>query len=579
MRKQTVTIVLMTLLAGMVLGGCGGRVTEPKLVRADSLMDAAPDSALALLLTIDSTRLDGRANQAYYALLLTQARYKCYIPATGDSLINIAVDYYRHHGGRDCRVRSLAYKGCVMEEIGNVEDALRYYKEATAIAEKEDHKNQGFLKLRMAMLYQTSNTVDSADVLNLKEALGHYTELGDKHYMMVCARQLGMDYMQCDSAKHYLSIALLLSRELCDTASYNLTLLGFAEHDALNSHDYSSALNHIRQIEDIATPNPETDEISLLAALSWAKLGRKDSSELYLSKTKRVTSLPDSLIFLETTAELAKMSGDMEKYAQLTTHRYKKADSAMLASLQIQLADVEHKYDNQLLNAENQRIKNQNFRMLLSLGALALLTLFLAYVYQKLKGKYQLHVIESQNIRLELSQAQIELDRMVKKNTDATRAEEELKGLAATSFVVSELMKRMKVNPKNKSEYATKNKTIFQIIDSLIKEQMLSFDNLDEQFWQSLYIAVNYKCLGIVTYVKEKYPHLTEKDLHLLALCCSDFSVPVISQCLGYTNVKTLSNNKIKFMREKLGLNQTLADFKSDYITRMRKNRVSHKSV
>ena len=57
-------------------------------------MQFHPDSALHLLQNTDISALHGKADLAYYALLLTQVRDKNHISQTSDSLLNIAVRYY-----------------------------------------------------------------------------------------------------------------------------------------------------------------------------------------------------------------------------------------------------------------------------------------------------------------------------------------------------------------------------------------------------------------------------------------------------------------------------------------------------
>ena len=53
-----------------------GRSVDKRLVLADTLMWTNPDSSLAILEKIDSKSLKGKENQAYYALLLTQAQFR-----------------------------------------------------------------------------------------------------------------------------------------------------------------------------------------------------------------------------------------------------------------------------------------------------------------------------------------------------------------------------------------------------------------------------------------------------------------------------------------------------------------------
>ena len=120
MKRLCVTTLTILLL----LAGCRhNRAVSPRLVELDSLIAVAPDSAAALLEAFPAASLRNPENRAYHALLITQAKYKAYIPATSDSAINIAVDYYvtDNKGSYDHRIRSLIYKGCVMTELGIVQ--------------------------------------------------------------------------------------------------------------------------------------------------------------------------------------------------------------------------------------------------------------------------------------------------------------------------------------------------------------------------------------------------------------------------------------------------------------------------
>ena len=72
-------------------------------------MYPSPDSALQMLEAIPNPeRLTGQT-QADYALLLTQARSRCRITATSDSLIRIATDYYRHSDNHARKAASQLY--------------------------------------------------------------------------------------------------------------------------------------------------------------------------------------------------------------------------------------------------------------------------------------------------------------------------------------------------------------------------------------------------------------------------------------------------------------------------------------
>ena len=152
MNKLLGILLMLVLVAGVT--GCDGlRRYDARLVRADSLMQPDPDSALAIVGAIDS--LAGDANLAYRDLLLTQARYKCYVDITAgdDSAITRAMAWYSAHGGeREKLTRAYLYKGAVMQELGHVDSAMYYYKTAEVTADPKDYANLGKIHTRIAAL-------------------------------------------------------------------------------------------------------------------------------------------------------------------------------------------------------------------------------------------------------------------------------------------------------------------------------------------------------------------------------------------------------------------------------------------
>ena len=124
-----------------------------QLYGIDSMLTVARQFEAAQL-RLDSLNPDrfNQAERAYYSLLLTQSHYKNYIDDTTDDVINVAVDYYKNHGDREKRTRSLLYQGCVYEVMGHPEKAIASYKEAENVAEDGDLENKAYAKLRLAVL-------------------------------------------------------------------------------------------------------------------------------------------------------------------------------------------------------------------------------------------------------------------------------------------------------------------------------------------------------------------------------------------------------------------------------------------
>lgn len=149
-RNIIISFLLAVIIIAQLLIGCNGTYHyDSRLIAADRMMCQNTDSALSILTQLGKDGFMNRADRAYHALLLSQAKYRCYVTATSDSTINVALDYYQKHQDENEKLtRSLIYKGAIMEELGESESAMKYYKKALATVSLNDYFNQGYVKLQ-----------------------------------------------------------------------------------------------------------------------------------------------------------------------------------------------------------------------------------------------------------------------------------------------------------------------------------------------------------------------------------------------------------------------------------------------
>ena len=119
--KNVLTISILIC----VLTFCGrNQYVDESLDRAESCMSAIPDSALMILELIDSLHFDSRSQSARYALLKSIALDKNYIDRTDDSLINIAVSYYRRRLNAQYKFKSYYYQARIYQNAGLMDKAM-----------------------------------------------------------------------------------------------------------------------------------------------------------------------------------------------------------------------------------------------------------------------------------------------------------------------------------------------------------------------------------------------------------------------------------------------------------------------
>lgn len=138
--KTVKRIVFISVLIALLAACTHDTDYNERLVQADSLMTSHPDSALHLLQDIPTDSLRTKADRAYYALLLTQARDKNYVVQTDDSLIRTAVQYY--DSMKDNKMQAQAYYlwGSVCRDKNKQTEAIEKYIRATDFAQKAADK-------------------------------------------------------------------------------------------------------------------------------------------------------------------------------------------------------------------------------------------------------------------------------------------------------------------------------------------------------------------------------------------------------------------------------------------------------
>ena len=128
-------IFLLLILVALMSCNDPKPITDA-LHRAEALMNESPDSAWTLLNTISPDEMGQNRNRAFYALLYTQAQDKTYRDETNDSLISIAVDYYRNTDDVRRKFLSYYYKGRVHFNAKDYLNATTCYMEAEQLVDE-----------------------------------------------------------------------------------------------------------------------------------------------------------------------------------------------------------------------------------------------------------------------------------------------------------------------------------------------------------------------------------------------------------------------------------------------------------
>ncbi|MBO4870712.1 MAG: hypothetical protein J5565_01860, partial [Muribaculaceae bacterium] len=308
--KQLLYILLGVMVA--CAATCCHRVsdTEARLIAIDSLVCDQPDSALSLLADINGDSLRGE-ERAYHALLTVQALYKAYIPATSDTLIRRAWDYYRDNGSYDRRIRAMLYSGTVAEELGHPDSAMRWYKRTELESRPDDHYHRGYALEQMAFLYQSVYVTERA-ISKYKLSLNDFRLIPDTPNITYCALRLSQlfSFNSLDSSLYYGELA----KSYTNQSNHKLTSLEFSKiigKFLFYDKKYNQAKDTFSYV--VSNTTDITNDIWYSLALSYANLNQLDSAKYYFNKAGNPINVNDSVLFYQFLAVQSKLENNIEK--------------------------------------------------------------------------------------------------------------------------------------------------------------------------------------------------------------------------------------------------------------------------
>ena len=236
--KHLLLCLIVAILSGL-LASCSRGLQYPAVLEAaDSLSYVNPDSAVALLRSVEAEMTASQpAVRHLYDLMTLKAQDKADLPLTSDSLILDILQYYEHGGDPNKLPEAYYYAGRVYRELGDAPQAIDYFQKAQTTLDTLDLRElpvpnakryeklkgiilaqKGYL-LRNQHLYQEAlDCFNQAYTYNslVLDTIGMFLDLKDAGGVLSAARDN-------EQAIHYFDLAAQLAAEYSD--SINLDLL------------------------------------------------------------------------------------------------------------------------------------------------------------------------------------------------------------------------------------------------------------------------------------------------------------------------------------------------------------------
>ena len=173
-------LYIVPLLGALLLAACGpASRTDALLSDIESYINDAPDSARTALSALDTTELATRRLRARYSLLRTMALDKCYEDISRPGLLDDAA-WFERHGTPDERMKLWFYRGRILADAGEVNEAALAFTRAESYVDKvQDRHAAGLLYLAIQAVYDEVHNLAKAQEYSEK-AIAVFKQIDDR---------------------------------------------------------------------------------------------------------------------------------------------------------------------------------------------------------------------------------------------------------------------------------------------------------------------------------------------------------------------------------------------------------------
>lgn len=564
------------ILSALWFMGCTDADYITILTRSERLMTEAPDSVLTILNPVSLSDIRAPVLRAKYALLYSQALDKNYIDVDNDSLIRVAVDYFRHHGSFLDKAKAYYYYGVVHYNASDIESAMRSFVQASIYVEKtDDHNLKGLIYTTIGNLYYDQYSYDEA-VKMYSKAIDAFIAIDNKNNLLIAMHSKGLSLAfldQFEDAAEVLTRARELAVEQNDTATMLdiITSVGFLSIKMDRDVPYFT-----RYKEDLfATYKKYTNNVvpqkhyPILGAIYYIE-DKIDSARYYCQSY--LDGDPDINVsnvgFYTILSSIESSSNNYKKAFEYECYYSKCMDSIGSVQKDHLIQNLEKKYKTEYLQKsyETLQIKHRyEILFLILLIALALLAVCAMVYYYKLdiERKNQ-QIAESERYLDEVRYHQIELEEKYTSITTNANLQDE-KSQALFEILGNRIRSLQQI-----LEWASKYEKNTDAFYNQVKEHIRLASGKNRELAEDVIAIANLSCHGIIDHLTTLYPTLSQHELSYCGFICLGFSPESIRILYNHTNIYSIYPMRSK-IRNKLGVTNSSNNLETYILSLMKK--------
>ena len=538
--KNTFYILIALLLLMVACGRPSGNAPlSAELQRAEDLMYPHPDSALHILQ--DMTPPEDELNRATWALLLTQAKYKCFVDQS-DSLVNIAHNYFASSNNPERNALALYLKGGLLYDNNQYEEALDYYLDADKELEKLSNDSLGYLiDSHICMIYAYQKLYDYAIEYAWKSN-EHAEKSQNIDYIIFSYIRIARTnaYIDLDKSIAYYEKAISIAdnKDNLDLKAIALVEVAGRYKDS-RKKDYEKALLAIKEAMKIR----QTDQTYVVFGDLFRKMNIPDSAYYYLDKAAKSKNIHTSRSAYQSLYYLSEKLGNYKKAVEYSNALWERQDSINRLASNKALIEMQEKYDQQRVRDEfthKMRLKEQRFWTVVSISVVVLIAVALiVWIQIKRKNQERITRLAEAEERIETLNHLLE-EAQKEPSPDAGQDDTFFKRILLQQLGII----RMVANTPTAQNQALLRRLAETGNDEMPAEELIA--------WKDLYPIIDRLYNGFYTRLTQHFGSvLTDKEVQTCCLLCAGFSTKEIAvitrQASGTVYVRKSSS------RQKMG--------------------------
>ena len=527
MKREKNILFILTILLLLACTACdrSARHVTEHLSQAEELIWAAPDSALHILESISTSRHLTGKEQADYALLLSLAQYRCYIPVSSDSLINLAIEYNKDKNDADKKGAAFYVKGCILEEYTkDIPNALLAYKEAEmCIPDMNEKRYVARIYSSLGYINKKSFHFDPAKEYYQKAVQAN---IDGKDTVAYASNLLNLSTLyytlhQADSANRCINTLIDIADSLNDL-DLQVKIYNNIANRKIFEKNYAEAEKYLIHAIRLSSPH-FPDKLSLGLANLYAYTGQKEKAD---SLFTHLLSCPDLLVRSNSYLDLLNyfLASHPQEHSYLN-HYIALTDSIYKENRAEEVGKIQQKYDNEVLARTNDQLY---FKWILTSVVGSLICIIAVTFLQKKWRKanaLQKQIEELEEKKKVLTSSSQENERYV---IQISELESQINDLKNEKRRLKYFIKKTKKSKENKEDdYSSIFKTYLSITKDKTYDKELERDNLRQ--W------LNLTNQNFTDKLIKHYPVLSKSN-QLMDVCCLtalNLSIEDIATLLG----------------------------------------------